>query len=70
MFVHLDADVLDPSVLASQFPVPDGWSEQRLSAQLAELAVGCRIVGLEITALEDPDRAPLIARAIEPLLAG
>jgi arginase len=70
LFVHLDADVLDPGVLASQFPVPGGWSESRLEAQLAELAAGCRIVGLEVTALEDPDRAPLIARAIEPLLTG
>ena len=55
-------------MLASQFPVPDGWSEQRLSAQLAELAAGCRIVGLEVTAVEEPERAPMIARAIEPLL--
>ena len=53
LYVHLDTDVLDPSVMAAQFPVPDGWDARRLRAQLAELAAGCRIVGVEITALED-----------------
>jgi arginase len=70
LYVHLDVDVLDPSVLAAQFPVPDGWDEARLRAQLAELAAGCRIVGVEVTALEDPALAPMIADAIQPLLAG
>jgi arginase len=68
LYVHLDTDVLDPSVMASQFPVPGGWDERRLHAQLAELAAGCRIVGVEITALEDVSAVPLVARAIEPLL--
>jgi arginase len=68
LFVHLDVDVLDPSELASQFPVPGGWSLTRLEAQLAELAAGCEIVGLEVTAMEDPGIAPAIASAIEPLL--
>jgi arginase len=68
LYVHLDADVLDPSVMKSQFPVPGGWDERRLRAQLAELAAGCRIVGLEVTALEDPGAAPLLAEAIRPLL--
>lgn len=70
LYVHLDTDVLDPSVMAAQFAVPGGWDERRLQAQLAELAVGCRIVGVEITALEDPAVAPLVAEAIQPLLAG
>ena len=70
LYVHLDTDVLDPSVMAAQFAVPDGWDERRLRAQLAELAAGCRIVGVEITALEDPAVAPLVAEALEPLLAG
>jgi arginase len=70
LYVHLDTDVLDPSVMAAQFPVPDGWDEKRLHAQLAELAAGCRIVGVEITALEDPAVAPLVAGAIRPLLDG
>jgi arginase family enzyme len=57
-------------VLASQFPVPDGWDERRLKAQLAELAATCRIVGVEVTALEDPAVAPMFAEAIAPLLRG
>jgi arginase len=68
LYVHLDTDVLDPSVMAAQFPVPGGWDARRLRAQLAELAAGCRIVGVEVTALEDPAVAPLVAEALEPLL--
>ena len=68
LYVHLDTDVLDPSVMAAQFPVPDGWDERRLRAQLAELAAGCRIVGVEITALEDLRAVGLVAEAIQPLL--
>jgi arginase len=68
LYVHLDTDVLDPSVMASQFPVPDGWDARRLRAQLAELAAGCRIVGVEITALEDLGAVELVADAIQPLL--
>jgi arginase family enzyme len=68
LFVHLDADVLNGELMPSEFPAPGGWDEARLTAQLAELAAGCRIVGIEVTALGGADRAPLIARAIEPLL--
>jgi arginase len=69
VFVHLDADVLDPSEMAAQFPVPDGWSMRRLRAQLVEIAAVCRVVGVEVTALEDPARAPAIADVLEPLLS-
>ena len=68
LYVHLDTDVLDPSVMAAQFPVPDGWDARRLRAQLAELAAGCRIVGLEITALEDESAVEVVAEALAPLL--
>ena len=68
VYVHLDADVLDPSVMAAQFPVPGGWDERRLRAQLAELAAGCRIVGVEVTAVEDPAIVPMLAEALQPLL--
>jgi arginase len=70
LYVHLDADVLDPSLMAAQFPVPDGWDARRLKAQLAELAADCRIVGVEITALEDLGAVELIRDAIAPLLDG
>ncbi len=68
LYVHLDTDVLDPSVMASQFPVPGGWDARRLRAQLAELAAGCTILGVEITALEDVAAVELVAEAIRPLL--
>jgi len=68
LYVHLDTDVLDPSVMAAQFPVPDGWDERRLRAELAELAADRRIVGVEITALEDHRAVELVADAIRPLL--
>ena len=68
LYVHLDTDVLDPSVMAAQFAVPDGWDARRLQGQLAELAAGCRIVGVEITALEDLAAVELVAEAIQPLL--
>jgi arginase len=68
LYVHLDTDVLDPTVMAAQFPVPDGWDARRLRAQLAELAAGCRIVGVEITALEDVRAVELVAYTIQPLL--
>jgi arginase len=68
LYVHLDTDVLDPSVMAAQFPVPDGWDGRRLRAQLAELAAGCRIVGVEITALEDTAAVPVVVEALAPLL--
>jgi arginase len=70
VYVHLDADVLSNDVLAAQFPAPGGWDEKRLKAQLAELAATCEIVGVEVTALEDPALAPMIAEAIAPLLRG
>jgi arginase family enzyme len=54
--------------MGAQFPVPDGWDERRLRSQLAELAAGCTIVGVEVTAIEDPAAAPLLAEAIRPLL--
>ena len=68
VYVHLDCDVLDPAVHASQFPVPGGWSEQRLRAELADLAGTCTVVGVEVTALEDAALAPTIADAVRTLL--
>ena len=70
VYVHLDADVLTNDVMAAQFPAPGGWDERRLKAELAEIAGGCEIVGVEMTAMEDPAVVPLIAEAIDPLLRG
>ena len=62
LYVHLDCDVLDPAVLRSQFPVPGGMSLEGLRALLA--GVADRVVGLEVTALEDPQQADAIAGAL------
>jgi arginase len=65
VYVHLDFDVLDPSVLEPQFPVPGGMSADELRASLAGLAD--RLVGIEVTALERADGAELAARILEPV---
>jgi arginase len=62
VYVHLDCDVLDPSVHRSQFPVPGGMNLDGLGALLDGL--GDRVVGIEITALEDPALAPAIAELV------
>ena len=67
VFVHLDADVLDPSVLAAQFPVPGGLQPDDLRDVLARLADEGRLVGIEVTALEDPAGVELVAEILEPV---
>lgn len=69
VFVHLDLDVLDPSVLPFQFPVEGGFSDEGLQTLLAEImgAAG-DVVGAEITSLTDPDQALHAADIVEGLL--
>ncbi|HEX4691209.1 MAG TPA: arginase family protein [Solirubrobacteraceae bacterium] len=62
VYVHLDCDVLDPTVHRAQFPVPGGMGLQGLGALLA--ALGERVVGVEVTALEEPSLAPAIAELL------
>ena len=52
LYVHLDLDVLDPSVLPAQFAVPGGLSMDELRAVLAALE---NVVGVEVTAFEEPE---------------
>ena len=75
VYVHLDLDVLDPSVMAAQFAVPGGLSDGGLRTLLAEVAESAEVVGVEITAFEAPDDetetaglAELMASIVEPLL--
>jgi arginase family enzyme len=49
-------------VHASQFPVPGGLSLEALRGLLAGLAG--RVVGIEVTALEDASLAPAIAELL------
>jgi arginase family enzyme len=62
VYVHLDCDVLDPSVMRTQFPVPGGMNLEGLRALLAGLEG--RVVGMEVTALEDPAMAGAIAELL------
>jgi arginase len=75
VYVHLDLDVLDPSVLPSQFPSEGGLSDAGLRTLLGEVAGVANIVGVEITAFEAPEdeaqrtaSAETIATIVAPLL--
>jgi arginase len=58
VWVHVDADVLDPSVMpAVDSPEPDGLTPAELTEVLAVLASHPRTVGLEV-AIYDPDLDP------------
>lgn len=57
-WIHLDADVLDPSVmLAVDSPDPDGLLTGELRELLAPLAASPRCAGINVT-IYDPDRDP------------
>jgi arginase family enzyme len=76
VYVHLDLDVLDPTVFPAQFPAHGGLSDDGLHLLLDEVSQAAgRVVGVEITAFEapeDPDEcrrlATLAADAVMPLL--
>jgi len=68
VFVHLDLDVLDPSVLPALFPAPGGLSDGGLRTLLAEVSEAVDLVGAEITGLLAPERARRVATIVEPLL--
>jgi arginase family enzyme len=68
VYVHLDLDGLDPSVMPVQFPVPGGLSAGEVREVLAGLVRDGRLVGLEVTALEHPERVDAVAGLLEPVL--
>jgi arginase len=68
IFVHLDCDVLDPSVMPARFPADGGLSDGGLRTLLGEVAEAATIVGCEITAFGAPELAEQLAAMIEPLL--
>jgi arginase family enzyme len=61
VYVHFDCDGLDPEVMPVQFPVPGGLSAEEVRDALAALAAEGRLIGLEVTALEDPRHAEMVA---------
>jgi arginase len=69
VFVHFDVDGLDPSVMPAQFPVPGGLSPDDVRDVLASLAAAGRLVGIEVTAVERPEHAELVAGVLDPVTA-
>jgi len=70
VYVHLDLDVLDPEVMPARYPSGGGLSQEKLYDLLDAVAEACEVVGVEITCLEDPERAGLVADTVSPLLPG
>ena len=68
VFVHLDLDVVAPTVLPAKFPAPGGLSDGGLRTLLAEVGEAVDLIGCEITGLLAPDRARRVATVVEPLL--
>ena len=68
VYVHLDLDVVDPTILPAKFPAPGGLSDGGLRTLLAEVGEAVDLIGAEITAFLAPDRARRVATMVEPLL--
>jgi arginase len=68
VFVHLDCDVLDPSIVPARFAADGGLSDGGLRTLLGEVAEAATLVGCEITAFGAPELAERIAAVLEPLL--
>ena len=66
VFVHLDLDVLDPTVLPAQFGVDGGLEPDELRAFLAETCEACTLLGAEITSAA-PGHAELLAEHDRPV---
>ena len=69
MYVHLDVDGLDPSVMPVQFPVPGGLQAAEVRDVLARLVGDGRLVGLEVTAFEHPEHLDVVLEILEPVTA-
>ena len=67
VYVHLDVDGLDPSVMPVQFPVPGGLQVDEVRSVLAALADEGRLVGIEVTAFEHPEHLSLVLEILEPV---
>jgi arginase family enzyme len=77
VYVHLDLDVLDPTVLPAGFGVDGGLSDTGLRTLLGEVAGVSRLIGVEITDFDAPDDearrtalAETIAAVVQPLMRG
>lgn len=63
VFVHLDLDVLDPSLMPAPYAVPGGWSWERLEQELAALP---GVIGFEVTGCAS-GHAPRVADTLARL---
>jgi arginase family enzyme len=70
VYVHLDLDVLDPTVMPAEYPADGGLPAEKLYDLLDAVADACEIVGIEITCLERPDLAQMVGDTVAPVLAG
>lgn len=70
VFIHLDLDVLDPSVLpGAGLPVPDGLSGDDLLGLLdAVFEEAAAVVGIEVTGLAAKQFAPIVADGVAALM--
>jgi arginase len=67
VYVHLDLDGLDPSVMPVQFPVPGGLQAAEVRDVLEALVRDARLVGLEVTAFEHPEHVDIVLEILEPV---
>jgi arginase family enzyme len=69
VYVHFDVDVLDPDEMPAQFPAEGGFTADALRGMLEAVLDDSELVGAEVTALEEPDFAPLALDVMTPLLS-
>jgi arginase family enzyme len=68
-YVHLDPDVLDPTVVPARHPAPGGLSPEKLYDLLDAVVDACEVVGLEVASFPAPAEPAERDRCVE-LLAG
>jgi arginase len=67
VYLHVDLDVLDPSVMPARFPVRDGATPEQLRGLLADVASACTVIGAEVTSIA-PAHATLAREVLDPIL--
>jgi arginase family enzyme len=67
VFLHIDLDVLDPTVMPARFPVRDGATPERVRDLLADVAERCTVVGAEVTSIA-PAHGTLAREVLDPIL--
>ena len=71
VFVHLDVDVLDPSVMPGMaFPAPGGFSAPGLTRMLTDVARAATVIGIEVTGCPSAEAAQTVAPVVAAVLPG